>query len=246
MFLKNNDEFNKFTKSLHKICQNDPNYKMPKSWNSFAAKIALALAESSENISNDDFNINTLKKHYNKIENQNQKTFYANHIESLFVGTIREQIANIQLGLNECFYNKDNDLYNFINQKTNGELSESFDITIDRDYSPYEEINKSRTEELAYFISFQDFKTLENYGDTYLTKNDKCKDVTFTNKMISFYSFRETIKDGFYSFLFSLNNEMENNQGFRNIVENGDLNELNVSINKILKERESTILKELF
>lgn len=246
MFLKNNNEFNKFTKSLHKICQNDPNYKMPKSWNSFASKIALALSESSENILNDDFNINTLKKYYNKIENQNQKTFYTDHIESLFIGTIREQIANIQLGLNECFNNSDNDLYNFINQKTNGELSESFDITIERDYSPYEEINKSRTEELDYFISFQDFKTLDNYGETYLTKNDKSKNVTFTNKMISFYSFRETIKDAFYSFLFLLNNEMENNQAFRNIVESGNLNELNITINKILKERELNILEELF
>lgn len=247
MFLRNKNEFNTFMKAFHASCKHDPKYKVPDSWNAMAAKAAVALGKShDEHENNQNFNINTLNNIYKSVENISKVSIYEKEVKPLFYGTIRDELKTLLEAIHWSFENEDNDIYNHINDKLEGELTDGFNEVIRLEYSPDDTLNKDRLKLLEEYANLLPKDTFRYYEELYRCPTDSQKGIFYMISITAFYAFRERVKDTFYTFCDILGEYVQDKDNYMNILEANKKGELKDFLFKLLDEQDLLLTEEMF
>lgn len=247
MFLNDKNEFNTFMKTLHELCKNDPNYKVPDSWNSMASKAAIALSKSHENLKNDDsFNINTLNKMYKSTIYNDKSDIYTNYIKSFFYGTIRDELEDIVSAIHFAAKNKDTDIYNFINSENDGALTGVFDDVVQLEYHPDDSTNNDRIKILETYASFINKEEISHFESLYITNEDINKGQEYVSSVTAFYMFREAIKDTFMVFCTMLGEYVQSEKNYLNILGKHEQGKLTEFLFDFINQRDNTLIETMF
>lgn len=186
--LSNKQEFNAFCKTLHSMLDSNPNYKVPKSWNSLSAEIAVAIGESHDIESDGNFNVNTLHKLYKDKPANCSNLLYSNIINSIFKGVFRDYATNIKKAIADYAETGDTDLYNVLADLTDGEVREDVETTIESLYNPKDPLNRERLSELRSFYLKMDEDRLNYYHNMYSNRIEHFYQKEQQNDAIALYT----------------------------------------------------------
>lgn len=247
MFLKDKNEFNTFMKALHELCKNDPNYKVPDSWNAMASKAAIALSKSHEELKdNESFNINTLNQMYKSTVHVDKLSIYKDHVKPFVYGTIRDELQDIVTAIHFAAKNKDTDIYNFINSKNDGDLTSGFNDLIQLEYHPDDVINNDRNKLLETYTSFINKEEVSHFRTLYITKKDTNKSEEYVSSLTAFYMFREAIKDTFMVFCTMLGEYVQNKKNYLDIIKTIEDGNLTDFLFDFVNAQEKKLIEILF